>query len=67
MRLQELVMAARLKITMKKSRSHRSEKQNQIIDGLGLKKRERSVIREDTPAIRGMIKKLAFMLDVEEC
>jgi ribosomal protein L30, bacterial/organelle len=60
-------MSGKLKITMKKSRSHRSEKQNQIIYGLGLKKRERSVIREDTPAIRGMIRKLAFMLDVEEC
>ncbi len=60
-------MAGKLKITMKKSRSHRSEKQNQILDGLGLKKRDRSVIREDTPAIRGMIAKLSFMLEVEEC
>jgi large subunit ribosomal protein L30 len=33
---------------------------------LGLKKIGQTVIKEDTPQIRGMINKIDFMLEVEE-
>lgn len=59
-------MAARLKITLKRSRIGRAEKQRRILDGLGLKRRHQTVEREDTPAVRGMVNKIAFMVDVEE-
>jgi large subunit ribosomal protein L30 len=60
-------MAGKIKITLRKSRIGRSDRQRAVLDGLGLKRRNGSVVREDTPAIRGMVKKLAFMVDVEEC
>ncbi len=60
-------MAKKIKITLRKSRIGRSDRQRAILDGLGLKRRGRSVVREDTPAVRGMVQKLSFMIDVEEC
>jgi len=59
-------MAGKLKITLKKSRIGRSQHQRKILDGLGLKRCHQVVEREDTPSIRGMVKKIAFMLDVQE-
>ena len=59
-------MAGKLKITLKKSRIGRSQSQRRVLDGLGLKRRHQMVEREDTPAIRGMVRKVAFMLDVQE-
>ncbi|MBN2495147.1 MAG: 50S ribosomal protein L30 [Deltaproteobacteria bacterium] len=58
-------MAGKLRITVVKSRIGRTEHQRRILDGLGLKKTNQTVELEDTPAIRGMIKKLEFMLRVE--
>jgi large subunit ribosomal protein L30 len=59
-------MAGKLKITLKKSRIGRSQVQRKVLDGLGLKRRHQVVEREDTPSIRGMVNKIAFMLDVQE-
>ncbi len=55
-----------LKITLMKSIIGRNEKQRQIIEALGLKKIGQSVLRDDTPATRGIIQKVGFMLNVEE-
>ena len=57
---------AKLKITLKKSIIGRNEKQRKTIEALGLKKIGQTVVHDDTPAIRGMIHKTDFMLDVEE-
>lgn len=57
---------AKLKITLKKSVIGRNEKQRKTIEALGLKKIGQTVVHDDTPAIRGMIHKTDFMLDVEE-
>jgi large subunit ribosomal protein L30 len=59
-------MADKLKITLLRSRIGRSKTQKLTLDGLGLRKRHQTVILEDTPAIRGMVNKLDFMLQVEE-
>ncbi len=55
-----------LKITLIKSIIGRNEQQRQIIEALGLKKIGQSVLRDDTPATRGIIQKVGFMLNVEE-
>jgi large subunit ribosomal protein L30 len=59
-------MAGQLRLTLKKSLIHRVPKHRQVLDGLGLRRRHQTVIRQDTPAIRGMIRKVEFMLEVEE-
>ncbi len=59
-------MAKELKITLKKSLIGKSEKQRRVAYGLGLRRPNKSVIRKDTPEIRGMIEKIKFMLEVEE-
>jgi len=59
----------KLKITLVKSFIGRPQKQRQILRGMGLGKLNRTVLLEDTPEIRGMIKKvnhLVFMEEVKE-
>lgn len=55
-----------LKITLIKSLIGRDQHQRNIVEALGLRKIRQSVIREDTPQIRGIIQKIGFMLKVEE-
>jgi large subunit ribosomal protein L30 len=60
-------MAGKLKITLKKSRIGRLPNQRKVLDGLGLRRIRQVVEREDTPSVRGMVEKVKFMLDIEEC
>ncbi|HHX67048.1 MAG: 50S ribosomal protein L30 [Miniphocaeibacter sp.] len=57
---------SKLKVTLKKSRIGRIEKHIKNVDALGLKKIGDVVEIEDTPANRGKINQVAFMLDIEE-
>ncbi|RLB57875.1 MAG: 50S ribosomal protein L30 [Deltaproteobacteria bacterium] len=59
-------MAGKLRLTLKKSRIGKLPRHRQILDGLGLKRRQQVVEREDTPAIRGMVEKVRYLLDVEQ-
>lgn len=56
----------RLKITLKRSVFGWKPDQRATLKGLGLKKIGQSVIREDTPYIRGMINKVKHLVEVEE-
>jgi large subunit ribosomal protein L30 len=56
----------KLKITLVKSGIARPGKHKVVLIGLGLKKLNKSVIRQDTPEIRGMINKVGHLLRVEE-
>ena len=56
----------KLKITLLKSGIARPGKHKVVLLGLGLRKLNHSVIRIDTPQIRGMIKKVSHLLKVEE-
>ncbi|MCD6223367.1 MAG: 50S ribosomal protein L30 [Deltaproteobacteria bacterium] len=56
----------KLKIMLKKSFIGQRKKTRDTVLSLGLKRIHHFVIREDTPSIRGMIKKVNFMLSVEE-
>lgn len=57
---------AKLKITLTRSLIGRNEPQKATVKALGLNKMQSSVVKEDTPVIRGMIKKVDFLLKVEE-
>ena len=58
--------AKRLKITLVKSGIARPGKHKVVLIELGLKKMNHSVIRLDTPQIRGMITKISHLVKVEE-
>jgi large subunit ribosomal protein L30 len=57
---------AKLKITLTRSLIGRNEEQKSTVRSLGLHKTNSVSIQEDTPVIRGMIKKVEFLLNVEE-
>ncbi|MBI3354227.1 MAG: 50S ribosomal protein L30 [Nitrospirota bacterium] len=59
-------MAKELVITLKRSIIGKIGKHKEVVKGLGLKRPNETVIRKDTPEIRGMINKVAYLLDVEE-
>ena len=56
----------KVKITQKRSGIGRQEQHRRTIRALGIKRHQQSVVHELTPAIEGMIKKVSFMVDVEE-
>ena len=59
-------MANKLKITYVKSFIGKPENQRVIVKTLGLGKLQSSVIHDDTPSIRGMVRKVGHLLKVEE-
>lgn len=59
-------MAKKLKITLVRSLIGRPEIQRRIAKSLGLKKLNGFVIQNDTPDIRGKVKKIEHLLAVEE-
>ncbi|MEE2805182.1 MAG: 50S ribosomal protein L30 [Pseudomonadota bacterium] len=56
----------RLKVTLVRSKYGRGAKQLATVNGLGLRKMRHTVELEDTPAVRGMIKKVTHLVRVEE-
>ncbi|MDM7202876.1 MAG: 50S ribosomal protein L30 [Thermodesulfobacteriaceae bacterium] len=56
----------KLKIVLLRSRFGWKPDQRETLKGLGLKKPGQMVIRSDTPALRGMIKKVNHLVCVEE-
>jgi large subunit ribosomal protein L30 len=59
-------MAKKLKITQTRSIIDRLEVQKRTIRALGLGRPHRSVIKNDTPQIRGMIRRVVHLVKVEE-
>ncbi len=58
-------MATHIKITQVRSAIGRNEKQKQTLLGLGLTRRGRVRILQDTPEIRGMIRKVSHLVAIE--
>lgn len=56
----------KLKITWTRSTIGRNQKQRRTIAALGLHRLHHSVIQEDVPQIRGMISRVAHLVEVEE-
>ncbi|GGM34760.1 50S ribosomal protein L30 [Paraliobacillus quinghaiensis] len=59
-------MAKNLEITLMRSVIGRSEVQKATVKTLGLRKIRQSVVREDTPAVRGMLNKVSHLVTVKE-
>ncbi len=57
---------SKLKVTLVRSAIGRPQDQRQTLVGLGLKKLSKTVELEDTPSVRGMVKKVIHLVDVEE-
>ncbi|NLG37178.1 MAG: 50S ribosomal protein L30 [Clostridiales bacterium] len=58
--------AKKLKITLVKSTISCLDDQIATVRALGLRKIRQSVVRDDSPAIRGMVFKVRHLVDVEE-
>ena len=59
-------MADKIKVTLVKSPIGRVASHRACVRGLGLRRMHQTVEVEDTPQNRGMIKKVSYMLNVEE-
>ena len=57
---------AEIKITLKRSGIGRNKYFTKVLHGLGLRRLQQTVVRNDTPEIRGMINKVNHMVSVEE-
>jgi large subunit ribosomal protein L30 len=57
---------SKLKVTQKKSEISRPSQQRLILKGLGLRGVHTNVVVENTPAFRGMVKKVLHLVTVEE-
>ncbi len=55
-----------LKVTLRHSAIGRDRRQLETLIGLGLRKIGGSRVLENTPAVRGMVKKVLHLVDVEE-
>jgi large subunit ribosomal protein L30 len=57
---------AKLNITLLRSKIGKKKDQIATVEALGLKKIGQTVVKDDTPEIRGMINKVSHMVKVEE-
>lgn len=57
---------SKLKITQVKGLVNTNQNQRRVMQSLGLRKIRHSVEHQDNPAIRGQIRKVAHLLQVEE-
>ena len=57
---------SKLKIRLKRSRIGVHHRHLAILDGLGLRKVGNTVIKDNDPRIRGMVKKVIYLLDYQE-
>jgi large subunit ribosomal protein L30 len=55
-----------IKITLRKSGIGRPPKHRRTLQSLRLTKMNRTIIRQDTPEIRGMINQIAHLVEVTE-
>lgn len=55
-----------IKVTLKRSGIGRNKYFTKVLNGLGLRRLQQTVVLKDTPEIRGMINKVSHMVSVEE-
>lgn len=59
-------MATEVKVTLKKSPIGRKAYFTAVLKGLGLRRLHQTVILQDTPEVRGMIRKVEHMVVIED-
>lgn len=57
---------AKLKVTLVRSVIGRRKDQRATLAGLGLRRMHSTAELEDTPSVRGMVKKVIHLLEVQE-
>jgi large subunit ribosomal protein L30 len=57
---------AKVTIKLVKSGIDRPERQKRTLAALGLNKMQRTVVKENTPQIQGMIQKVKHLLEIKE-
>ncbi|HEX9774042.1 MAG TPA: 50S ribosomal protein L30 [Actinomycetota bacterium] len=57
---------AKLKITLRRGLVGCTERQRETVRTLGLRAIRSSVVREDTPSLRGAVRAVAHLVEVEE-
>jgi len=55
----------KLRVTQTRSRIDSKPKAKRTLDALGLRRNYRSVVHEDTPQLRGMLRQVAHLVRVE--
>ncbi|HET6331723.1 MAG TPA: 50S ribosomal protein L30 [Polyangiales bacterium] len=59
-------MKPKLKVVQLRSGIGRTDHQNKVLKGLGLRGPNTEVVVDNTPAFRGMVKKILHLVTVEE-
>jgi large subunit ribosomal protein L30 len=59
-------MEGSLRIVLKRSGIGCTRRQRETLRGLGLTRRGKTVVRKDSPAVRGMIAKVNHLVEVSE-
>ena len=54
-----------VRITLKRSPIGTPERHRLVLRGLGLRKIRQSVVRPDTPQVRGLIHRVGYLLEVQ--
>jgi large subunit ribosomal protein L30 len=60
------LVAEKIRITYTKSSIGYEQSQKATLQALGLRKLHQSVVHDDSPVIRGMVKKVEHLVDIEE-
>ncbi|MDJ0766448.1 MAG: 50S ribosomal protein L30 [Myxococcota bacterium] len=58
--------SSKLKVTQKRSAIGQNRRNRAVLAGIGLRKIGSSVVVDNTPSFRGMIKKIIHLVHVEE-
>ncbi|AAO89814.1 50S ribosomal protein L30 [Coxiella burnetii] len=61
-----MVQEKKLRVTLVKSKYGRKPGHRECIEGLGLRRMHQTVEVTDTPANRGMIEKVSYLLMIDE-
>ena len=59
-------MARRIRITQVRSGVKRLKSQRRTLRALGIRRHQQAVVHNDSPAIRGMIAKVDYLVEVTE-
>jgi len=59
-------MAGKIRVTQVRSAIANPQKLRRVLVGMGLTRREKTVVLEDTPSIRGMVRKVQHLVRVEK-
>ena len=56
----------KLEITQVRSGIGRQAKHRRTLEALGIRRHQQSVVHNDTPAIRGMLRQVSYLVSVRE-